>query len=348
MKAIILVGGEGTRLRPLTYSVVKSMVPVLNRPFLEHVLCNLTLHDINEVVLAMGYKPDSIYEYFKSSPLTAVKLTYSLETKPLGTAGAVKLAGEHVNRTFFVLNGDVFTDIDFTDMLRFHRENSAVATIALTHVDDPTRFGVVETGADFRVQRFIEKPPPDKITSHWINAGVYILEPSVLDNIPAGEFYMFERGVFPTLLIKGERVYAYQSKSYWIDMGTPAKYHQLNMDILRGACASSLYTGGNISAGEGSFVDPSCEIKGPVLMGNECRLERNVRITGPAVIGNKCHLKQGCKIENSLLWNKIVIGSQAEIINSIIASGANIEDNAHLRDQTYNHEAPTGDGGKKT
>lgn len=346
MKAIILVGGEGTRLRPLTYSVVKSMVPVLNKPFLEHVLCNLAMHDINEVVLAMGYKPDSIYEYFKSGPLPAVKLTYSLEVKPLGTAGAVKLAGEHVNKTFFVLNGDVFTDIDYTGMLHFHRENQAVATIALTRVDDPTKFGVVETDAEGRVQRFIEKPPPDKVTSHWINAGVYILEPSVLDYIPAGEFYMFERGVFPALLEKGERVFAYQSQSYWIDMGTPAKYHQLNMDILGGNCISCLCSTGNINVGEGSSVDPSCKLTGPVLVGKGCRLEKNVCITGPAVIGNNCHLKQGCNIENSLLWDRIVIGSRAEIINSIIASGANIEDNSRLQDQTYNHEAPTGNGGK--
>jgi mannose-1-phosphate guanylyltransferase len=346
MKAIILVGGEGTRLRPLTYSVVKSMVPVLNRPFLEHVLCNLAKHNINEIILAMGYKPDSIYEYFKSGPVKDIRLTYSLEVKPLGTAGAVKLAGDHVDRTFFVLNGDVFTDIDYTDMLHYHRENHSKATIALTHVEDPTKFGVVETTGEGRIQRFIEKPPADQVTSHWINAGVYILEPDVLDYIPAGEFYMFERGVFPDLLAKGERVFAYKSDAYWIDMGTPAKYHQLNADVLKGACFSCLHNGSLFTVGEGSEMDPTCIIEGPVVIGRGCRLERDVIINGPSVIGDGCLLKRGSLIDKSLLWNDITVGSQASIINSIVASGANIEDKTRLENQAYNHEAPTGNGGK--
>lgn len=346
MKAIILVGGEGTRLRPLTYSVVKSMVPVLNRPFLEHVLCNLSKHNIKEIVLAMGYKPDSIYEYFKSGPVHDVRMTYSLEVKPLGTAGAVKLAGNHVHSTIFVLNGDVFTDIDYTDMLRYHKENHAKATIALTHVDDPTKFGVVETDAEGRVQRFIEKPPADQVTSHWINAGVYILEPDVLDYIPNDSFYMFERGVFPELLTKGERVFAYRSDAYWIDMGTPSKYHQLNVDILLGKCFSSLCNRESLSIGAGSIIDPTCVINGPVMIGTDCHLENNMRINGPVIIGNNCHFKPDSLIENAILWNNITVGSQVSVINSIIASGANIEDKSRLVDQTYNHEAPSGNGGK--
>ncbi len=191
------MGGEGTRLRPLTYTVVKSMVPVVNKPFIEHVISRLAEHGIDEIVLAMGYKPNSIFDYFRKSASLHVKLTYSLEEKPLGTAGAVKHAADHVNDTFFVLNGDVFSDIDYTDMLNFHRRNKARATIALTEVEDPTKFGVVETDEEGRVLRFIEKPSWDKVTSHWINAGIYILEPDVLNYIPEGTFHMFERGVFP-------------------------------------------------------------------------------------------------------------------------------------------------------
>ena len=193
MKAIILVGGEGTRLRPLTYSVVKPMVPVVNRPFIEHVMRKLALHGIDEIVLAMGYKPDSIYAYFKDGRGLGIKLTYSLEEKPLGTAGAIKNAGGHVDNTFFVLNGDCFSDIDYSDMLKQHRRNKAMATIALTHVDDPTRFGVVETDAGGRVLHFIEKPAADKVTSHWINAGVYILEPEVLDYMPSSRLRRGQR-----------------------------------------------------------------------------------------------------------------------------------------------------------
>ncbi len=339
MKAIILVGGEGTRLRPLTYSIVKSMVPVLNRPFLEHVICRLARHDIKDIILAMGYKPDSIYEYFKKGPLKDVRLSYSLEVKPMGTAGAVKLASEHIRSTFFVLNGDVFTDIDYTGMLQYHLANKSKATIALTHVDDPTKFGVVETENNGRVRAFIEKPPADRVTSHWINAGVYVLEPEILDYIPDDEFYMFERGVFPRLLQDNQRVFAYPSSAYWIDMGTPAKYKQLNNDIITGRCSSFLYDASSPAVGEDTVVSKSCRIEGPVLIGKNCQIGEHVRLVGPLVIGNNCHIKMGCLIENSLLWNDIRVGINSSVINSVIANGAIIDNGSCLMDQIYNHEA---------
>ncbi len=341
MKAIILVGGEGTRLRPLTYSVVKPMVPVANRPFIEHVILKLAAHGINDIVLAMGYKPDSIFAYFKDGAGTGIKLTYSLEEKPLGTAGAVKNAGGHVEDTFFVLNGDTFSDIDYTDMLAFHRRNRAMATIALSHVDDPTRFGVVETKEDGRVTAFIEKPARDKVTSHWINAGVYILEPSVLDCIPDNQFFMFEKGVFPPMLERGERVFAYTSKSYWIDMGRPSQYHQLNCDVLRGLCSSPLYRVKDITIEQGCEVHPSARITGPAVINGGCKIAEDAVITGPAVIGCNCIIGKGAVIENSVLWDDIIVGAGASITGSIIASGAKIEESARLEDLTVNQDAPS-------
>lgn len=346
MKSIILVGGEGTRLRPLTYSVVKSMVPVVNRPFIEHVICQLARHGIKEIVLAMGYKPDSIYQYFKDKPGLNVKLTYSLEEKPLGTAGAVKNAGCHVDKTFFVLNGDVFSDIDYTDMLNFHRQNEAKATIALTYVDDPTKFGVVETAKNGRVKCFKEKPKWEEVTSHWINAGVYILEPDVLDYIPENAFYMFEKGVFPRMLEKGERVFAYASQAYWIDMGTPQKYHQLNNDILSGNCSSPLYRAGPVITGKGTKIASRASVTEPVMIGSQCIIEDDVQIKGPVILGNNCHIKKGTRILNSILWDDIVVGAGASITNSIIASGDNIENNSSIDGLTINHEAPAEAGGK--
>ena len=341
MKAIILVGGEGTRLRPLTYSVVKPMVPVANRPFIEHVILKLAAHGINDIVLAMGYKPDSIFAYFKDGAGPGIKLTYSLEAKPLGTAGAVKNAGGHVEDTFFVLNGDTFSDIDYTEMLSLHRRSRARATIALSHVDDPTRFGVVETGEDGRVRAFIEKPPRDKVTSHWINAGVYILEPSVLDCIPDDQYFMFEKGVFPTMLEKGEAVFAYLSKAYWIDMGRPSQYHQLNNDILRGLCSSPLHLVADIIIDQGCVVHPSARISGPVVIGGNCTIGEDTIITGPVVIGRNCRIGKGAVIENSVLWDDIIIGAGASVIGSIIASGAKIDKNARLVDLTVNQAAPS-------
>ncbi|MGA2368260.1 MAG: NDP-sugar synthase [Dehalococcoidia bacterium] len=338
MKAIILVGGEGTRLRPLTYTVVKSMVPVINKPFIEHVIRRLAAHGINEIVLAMGYKPDSIFEYFRKSSTLDIKLTYSLEEKPLGTAGAVKHAGSQLNETFFVLNGDVYTDIDYTDMLTFHRLNKAKATIALTRVEDPTKFGVVETDQNGRVQHFIEKPSRDKVTSHWVNAGIYILEPDVLNYIPEGDFYMFERGVFPDMLAKGESVYAYTSDAYWIDMGTPEKYHQLNCNILGGSCASPLHNGDKVVIDSSSRVHPTARITAPVIIDGNCVIEERVELKGPVVLGKGCLIKKGTLIENSLLWDNVVVGKNASIINSILASGVKIKDKARLEGQTLNQE----------
>jgi mannose-1-phosphate guanylyltransferase len=346
MKSIILVGGEGTRLRPLTYSVVKSMVPVVNRPFIEHVIAGLALHNVNETVLAMGYKPDSIFAYFKSDGGTSINLTYSLEEKPLGTAGAVKNAAGHVEGTFFVLNGDVFSDIDYTGMLDFHRSNGAAVTIALTHVDDPTKFGVVESDDTGRVKRFIEKPKWEDVTSHWINAGVYILEPSVLDYMPDGEFYMFEKGVFPSMLNKGERVFAYPSQSYWIDMGTPEKYHQLNNDILSGKCTSPLFKTAPILIDPTAEVHASAQLTAPIMIGADCIIGKNVRLTGPVIVGKGCNINDNSRLQDSVLWDHITIGKAASVTNCIIASGAKIKDKARLEGQTVNHDAPAGTGGK--
>jgi len=341
MKAIILVGGEGTRLRPLTYSVVKPMVPVANRPFIEHVILKLAAHGINDIVLAMGYKPDSIFSYFKDGAGEGIKLTYSLEETPLGTAGAVKNAGGHVEDTFFVLNGDTFSDIDYTEMLSLHRRNRAKATIALSYVDDPTRFGVVETDENGRVKAFIEKPAWENVTSHWINAGVYILEPQVLECIPGNQFFMFEKGVFPHLLERGERVFAHASKAYWIDMGRPSQYHQLNCDILRGLCSSPLHRVEDMTIDQSSVVHPSARISGPAVIGGNCTISEDAIITGPVVIGRNCSTGKKAVIENSVLWDDIIVGAGASVIGSIIASGAKIDKNARLEDLTVNQAAPS-------
>ena len=340
MKAIILAGGEGTRLRPLTYSVPKAMVPVLNRPFIEHVIRHLTSHGIKEIVLATGYKSDSIYEYFKNGTGTELKLIYSLEEKPLGTAGAVRHAGKYLDGTFLVLNGDTYSDIDYTEMIQFHKTRGANATIALTHVKDPTRFGVVETDGDGRIKAFIEKPTWDKVTSRWINAGVYILEPEVLNYIPKDRFCMFEHDVFPRMLADDKHVFAFASKAYWIDMGTPENYHQLNRDLLMGKCKPIFPINDNIYMPADSQIHPSVIRTGRIMLGHNCKIERGVELHGPVIIGRDCHINQKAIIENSILWDNIVVGQEATIFNSIIASGAKIEEKARLEREVLNYEVP--------
>lgn len=341
MKAVLLVGGEGTRLRPLTHHTVKAMVPVLDRPFLEYLLHHLADHGIDEVILAMGYKPDSIQSYFAHTPCPRLKLIYSIEPEPLGTAGAVKYAERYLDDTFFVLNGDVFTTIDLSAMLRFHRENGAKITIALTPVEDPTRFGVIETDSKLRITRFIEKPRHEQVTTNNINAGVYIVEKEVLEQIPRGKRTMFEHDVFPALLSAGEPLYAYPTDAYWIDIGTLQNYRQLNCDLLTGRCPRPGTGTAALTVPDSCLVHPQARLQGPVLMGGRCRIGYGVQIVGPAVIGTGCQIEDCAIIERSILWQHVTVGKNAVIRDCIIMSHSYIASNSALEGVTITPEHQT-------
>jgi len=330
VKAVVLVGGEGTRLRPLTYLTVKAMVPVLNRPFIEYIIRHLSRHKIRDIILAIGYKPDRITEYFRNEKQLQAKLVYSIETDPLGTAGAVKNAEMHIDDRFFALNGDVFTDIDFTEMLKFHKEKQATVTIALTRVEDATRFGVVETDGSNRVTRFVEKPRREEVTSNMINAGVYVIEKEVLKRIPEGKRSMFEHDIFPSLLKDGEPVYAYTTKGYWMDMGTPQKYLQLNGDLLCGKSSQVKFNTKDIRVAKQSEVHPKSKLVGPILVDKECHISAGVDLRGPIVMGSGCRIKEGAIIENSVLWRNTVVGTGAVLKDCIVAEGGCIDDNVQM------------------
>jgi len=332
MKAIILVGGEGTRLRPLTYATVKAMVPVLNRPFIQYMIRHLASHNISEIILAMGYKPDTIKSYFDRFDKLDVRLVYSIEDTPLGTAGAVKNAEQHIDEddTFFVFNGDVFTDLDLTDMLNFHKDHNAKATIALTPVDDPTQFGVVETDDQQKVTCFIEKPNREKVTSNLINAGTYILESEIMRLIIPGKRSMFEHDIFPKLLADGEPVYGYSSNAYWIDMGTPEKYRQLNYDLLLGKCSLSNSQISDIKIDSQSSVHPEAVLTGPIIIDRGSTIGRSVQIKGPTAIGAKCRIKDNSIIDSSIIWENVHVGEGAIIKNCVVANNSYIENNTNL------------------
>ncbi|UCH50350.1 MAG: NDP-sugar synthase [Chloroflexota bacterium] len=328
MKAVILVGGEGTRLRPLTYTTVKAMVPVLNKPFIEYVIRYLSNHNIKEIILALGYKPDCITDYLGDASQLGTKLIYSVETEPLGTAGAIKHAEQYIDDTFFIMNGDIFTDLNLTDMLRFHRNKGAKVTIALTPVDDPTRFGVVETDSNQRVTRFIEKPKPEQVTSNMINAGVYIVENQVLKRIPRGKRFMFERDVFPELLAEGGPVFSYATDAYWIDTGTPEQYLQLSGDLMSGKSLQVAFKPGEIRINKKTSVHPQAKLTGPILVDSHCTIGKGVQLRGPVVIGTGCTIKDDAIMENSILWQNVTIGEQATLKDCIVASNSCIVDNA--------------------
>jgi mannose-1-phosphate guanylyltransferase len=336
VKAVILVGGEGTRLRPLTYYAPKPMVPVLNRPFLEHTVAYLKKHSVRDIVLALSYLPETIQSYFGDGTRSGVQLKYCLEDSPFGTAGAVKNAERYLNGTFVVFNGDIFSELDLADMLAFHRNRKAKVTIALTWVDNPCAFGVVETDSDGRVRRFIEKPSPDRATTNWINAGVYILEPEVLRHVPPNSHYMFEKGLFPLLLELGEPIYGYSFNGYWLDMGTPEKYLQLNCDLLLGKTGSALIGGlvnDEVHSGESVVIHPSAEIIGPAIVGSNCSIGRAVHISGPVVIASNCHIGEGAIIEKTVLWKGVNIGRGASLKQCVVGNNTTIGDNAQIIDR---------------
>jgi len=328
VKAVILVGGEGTRLRPLTYTTVKAMVPVLNKPFIEYVIRHLSNHNIKEIILALGYKPDCITDYFGDASQLGTKLLYSVETEPLGTAGAIKNAEQYIDDTFFIMNGDIFTDLNLTDMLQFHKDKAAKVTIALTPVEDPTRFGVVETDINQRVTRFVEKPKREQVTSNMINAGVYIIESQVLKRIPQGKRFMFERDVFPPLLAEGEPVFSYATDAYWVDTGTPEQYLQLNSDLMFGKSIQVAFKPEEIRINEDTSVHPQAKLTGPILVDRNCAIGKGAQLKGPVIIGAGCTIKDNAIIENSILWQNITVGEQAVLKDCIVASNSCIKNNS--------------------
>jgi len=327
MKAVILAGGEATRLRPLTCNTPKIMVPVLNRPFLEHLVGYLKRHNIIDVILAVGKLPEQVESHFGDGSKFGVRIAYSTEDFPMGTAGAVKNAERLLDDSFLVFNGDIFTDIDLSEMIRLHRRSRAMATLALTPVDDPTIYGVVETDDRGRVKRFTEKPSWDKVTTNMINAGIYVLEPDVLNHITPGSFSMFERDVFPPLLESEHAIYSYSSQAYWIDIGAPEKYLRLQHDLLRRRPGSE----GAEFEGE-SFVHSSARIEGPVIIGEDCSIERNSVIRGPAILGARCRVEEDAVIEGAVLWPDCRVGKGAKLRNCLVASRCHIGDESEVMD----------------
>lgn len=297
MKAVVLVGGAGTRLRPLTYGTPKPLLPIANVPFVERQLDWLASYGVDEAVLSLGYLPEAFTEHFADERHGDMKLRFVIEHEPLGTAGGIRFAAEGINERLLVCNGDVLTDLDLDAFIAFHEARGAEATISLTQVEDPSAFGVVPTRSDGEVIAFVEKPPRDQAPSNWINAGTYVLEPEVLDMVPVGARSSIERDVFPRLAEDG-RLFAVRSDAYWLDAGTHAAYLDAHYDLMdgrRGAPESMVAASAE--------VDPSAEVTRSSV--------------GPdAVIG------AGARVENSVVMAGASIGARASVSDSIVAAGA--------------------------
>jgi mannose-1-phosphate guanylyltransferase len=336
MKAVILVGGKATRLEPLSIYTPKALMPVLNVPLLEYVVRNLARYQMQDIVLALGNLAKPITDNFGDGSQFGVRLFYSIEDTPLGSAGAVKKAEEYLGDTFLVINGDNFIDLDYLAMIKLHRERKAQVTIALTRVDDPTRYGLVETDTLGRVIRFLEKPKLEEVTTNTVNAGAWLVEPGVLSRIPSGKPLSFERNVFPELLSYGEPVYAYISSGYWMDTGTPELYLRLHRDLFAGKSVQYQPTS-NISIDRHTEISQEAKLIGPVVIGANCSIGRGVKIIGPVVIGDGCTILENTVIEGSIIWRNVRLGPRVILKNCILA------DNCHINQDSVCEDLVLGD-----
>ena len=332
MKAVILAGGEGTRLRPLTLSAPKPVVPVVDRPFLRHQLDLLAGAGVSEVVFSVAYQPERVEAVFGDGTAFGIRIRYAVESTPLGTGGAVKNAEPLLDERTIVLNGDVLMDLDLASVVARHDAEKASATIVLTPVPNPSAYGLVETDAEGRVLRFLEKPKPEDIRTNNINAGVYILQTQVLELIPPGVKYSIERGFFPALLERGDRVLGPVHEGYWIDIGTPEKYLQVHRDILARRFPVAL--DGEESAGgwihREARVDDDAITEAPFYVGPGCHVAGGARIGPDTVLVGEVTVAEGAKIRDSVVWRGASIESDAEVEESLIGPGVRIGHSARV------------------
>ena len=327
MKGLILAGGKGTRLRPLTLNTPKPIVPVANAPFLLYQLDLMLSAQIHEVILSLSYQPRKIEDLLKDGSDYGVSLRYAVEGTPLGTGGAFKNAEEHIDSTTVVFNGDVLTAVDLPAVIRRHRECGAVATLVLTPVDNPSAYGLVETAPDGTVRRFLEKPGPDEVTCNTINAGLYVLEPSVLRYMPKDEPYSFERGLFPTLLEKKERVVSVTLDKYWIDIGTPKKYLEVHHDILAGKFLSKRVPA---SAFDHAALPADASIDAKSIVDADVTIRSGVRIEN-SVIGKNCKIEEGAHIIDSVIWPGNTLDAGSRVEGAILGRGCYVGRSVSVR-----------------
>lgn len=322
MQGVMLVGGLGTRLRPLTITTPKPMLPIVNTPLLEIELLHLRKFGVDDVILSTGYLPSVFDGYFGDGSNIGIKLTYVTEDEPLGTCGAVKNVEKHLGSDpIIVCNGDILTDLDIGALLDYHRQKGSVVTITLTPVEDPTAYGLVPLDPDGRIREFLEKPSRDQIVTNLINAGTYVIDPVVFEQVPPATNYSFERQLFPSLLEQGVPMYGYPADCYWLDLGTPAKYLAAHHDILNRKIQVDL-PGSEVSegvvAGGELDADPSSRLQGPLLLGSEVHVGRGSQLGPLSCIGDRVWVGEGADIEGSVIMEGAVIGDGCRIMQSIV------------------------------
>lgn len=346
MIAVIIAGGEGTRLRPLTYNTPKPMVPVCGRPIIDYQIELCRLHGLTDIVVNLHYLAQELEAYLGDGSSRGMRIRYSHERDALGTAGAVKLAAPFFDDdSMIVFNGDILTDLDLTALLALHRQTRAAATITVTEVKDPTPFGLV-LSADTRITQFLEKVPLDEARRHterfWINAGTYVLDPAIFDVIPEGTAWSFERQVFPGLLAAGKPMAAFESEAYWLDCGSPVSYQKAHRDVLSGLLPrSKTWRPWPNAAAPLAWIDGEADLaadliidQGPVFIGNGAHIGTGVRLGPFAIVGAEAMIDDGVRIEAAIVGRGTFIGSRSEIKGGIIGAHSRIEADVRLNGST--------------
>jgi NDP-sugar pyrophosphorylase family protein len=333
-KAMVLAAGLGTRLRPLTDLISKPMIPIANKPVMEHIIELLVEHDFDEVVCNLHWYPEAIKDYFGDGSKYNIKITYSYEPELLGTAGGVKkVEAFFEGQTFLILSGDALTDIDLTELMDFHRKKGGICTLVLTEVDDPSQYGVVIIDDESRITGFQEKPLMGEAKSSLANSGIYVFEPDIFNHIPYGSFYDFGRDLYPKLLKAGIAYYGYKHDRYWNDVGSLDQYQQGNFDALEGKVKLNIP---GMQINEGIWIGKNCRIEEdvvmipPLVIGNNCTIKKGAKLYGPIIIGDNTIIDERAIMYRGIKWGSGYIGKDASLIGAIIGYDTKIKSGASI------------------
>lgn len=331
MKAVVMAGGEGTRLRPLTSNQPKPMVPIVNKPCMEHIIELLKKNGITDIIVTLAFLPQSIRGYFGNGSSLGVSIEYSVEESPLGTAGSVRNAFEHLDETFIVISGDALTDFDLNKVIDFHKSKDSMITLALKSVENPLEFGVVIVDEDNHIKQFLEKPSWGQVFSDYVNTGIYVLEPEIFDFIPADTKYDFSQELFPKMLKRGKPMYGYPCEGYWQDIGNINQFLRANHDALDGKVSveiPGIKLRENIYIGEKLNLDSLDNIRGPALIGNYAKIDTEAKIQPYTILGNNVVVKDNAETDHCVVDSNTYIGSGAKISGAIIGKNCDIKPSA--------------------
>ncbi|MFC4078318.1 sugar phosphate nucleotidyltransferase [Salinithrix halophila] len=337
MKAVIMAGGKGTRLRPLTSRLPKPMVPLLDKPCMEYIIELLKRHGIEEIAVTVQYLPQAIQNHFGDGSDYGVKIQYFEETLPLGTAGSVKNAEDFLDDTFIVISGDALTDFDLDKAVAFHRERRAIGTLVTTRVEVPLEYGVVMTDESGRILRFLEKPNWSEVFSDTVNTGIYVLEPEILSFFHSGESFDFSKDLFPLIMAKNLPLYGYIAEGYWSDIGSLRQYRKTQMDMLEGRVKVSIpgtEVEPHIWVGEGVEVEDTSSIQAPVFIGAGTKVSLQAKVGPYAVLGRYNRIASGARVDRSILWNRTSLGAASSLSGSTLTHDVRVAEGARIGEDT--------------